>query len=318
MRAFSAALLAVVAGCSFLRDPLPVDAMGEQPSVHALLLTGSDTVKLLLQQVGPSHSPHGDPVTARPIPGADVRLLVAGQTVRLLEAPADFSCTRRTSTVPPPEAGLGCYGAVLPDGVRPGARYSLRISLPGGGTIEGETTTLPALQLDSPSAGARIGVRVRESVGSREDRTALRLRLRGAEGSASAAVDILPHTVYSGGAARAEYTCYLALFRTELFPRNADGTVEAPLYGIRCVRTESQLHDPQFRADSVRATLRVVAYDSASTRYIQAQARGSDAVAARDVTQGVTGAIGLFAAAARGDQEVVLIPCSTKESCPDK
>ncbi len=299
-RIVAAAALLSAAGCSFLRDPTPVEAMGEQPSVHALLVTGSDTVKLLLQRVGPGVAGQ-EPVVVRPIPGAEVILQVGGESVRLAEAPAGFSGCVSPSVGAVNTTTAGCYAAVLPGGVRPGAAYDLRIRLSGGATIEGRATALPALRMEAP---ARIQVAARGF----DDPTLVPLRLRGAEGAPGAAVDFIPRVVYSRGQALTDFFCSVEYPRTAVFPREPGGDVSVPLFGLSCVpRTPTGAQpDPQFRVDSVRATLRALAFDSAYVRYANIQ--DEQAVSLREAQEGVTGALGLFAAAARAESEVMLIP----------
>ena len=316
-RILAAAALASAAGCSFLRDPTPVEAMGEQPSVHALLMTGSDTVKVLLQRVGAAPNRGQGPVSARPIAGADVSLLVGGETVKLEASRPGFSgCATQTAGSQLPPDTNGCYTAVLPGGVRPGAEYALRIRLPGGGAIEGMTTALSALRVESPAAGARIHVRPRTFDGGPDSLTRLPVRVRGAERAAGVSVDFIPLAVYSRGQRVTEFFCSVDYPRSFVLQRDAQGTITLPITGVHCApRTQNGTQpDPQFRTDSVRAALRVVAFDSSYVRYLEAQERNS--VAAREVTVGVTGSIGLFAAAARAEHEVVLIPCQPNQSCP--
>lgn len=305
-RIAAAAALTLAAGCSFLRDPTPVESRGEQPSVHALLMTGSDTVKLLLQMVGPG-TPGQEPVGARPISAAEVHLSVGGQSVRLAESPAGFSGCVAFSVGAAVPGTAGCYAAVLPGGVRPGAIYDLSVRLAGGGTIEGKATALTALRLESPAAGARIHI-ARGFSGNIDESARVPLRLRGAERAPRAAVDFLPLVVYSRGQALTEFYCSVEYPRTAVLPREATGDLSILLLGVSCVpRTPAGTQpDPQFRVDSVRTVLRVVAFDSAYTRYAALQEE--DAIALRDARSGVTGALGLFAAAARVDTEVMLIP----------
>jgi hypothetical protein len=121
-------------------------------------------------------------------------------------------------------------------------------------------------------------------------------------------VDFLPQVVYSRGQALTEFYCAVEYPRTAVYTRPATGDLDLRVYGLSCVpRTPAGTQpDPQFRVDSVRAVLRVVAFDSAYTRYAKLQEE--DAIALRDARSGVTGALGLFAAAARVDTEVMLIP----------
>ena len=315
-RILAAAALISAAGCSFLRDPTPVEAMGEQPSVHALLVTGSDTVKLLLQRVGSGRASNDGGVAARPLLGADVSLVVGAETVKLAPARRGFGCAAQSVGSQLPADTAGCYAAVLPGGVKPGAEYALRIRLPGGGTIEGTTTALAALRVESPAAGTRIVVKQRSFESGPDDYTRVRLRLRGAERAAGASADFIPVAVYSRGQRITDFFCSVDYPRTEVLARDPEGSVIVPISGVQCVpRTAPGTQpDPQFRTDSVRAVMRVVAYDSTYVRYLAAQ--GNNSVAAREVTAGVTGAIGLFAAAARTEHEVVLVPCQTGQSCP--
>jgi hypothetical protein len=310
-RALAAMALAALAGCSFLREPTPVEAMGEQPSVHALLLTGSDTVKVLLQRVGASRNPNLEAITAAPITGARVRLVAAGQEFPLAESPASIpGCVPRAQGDDSPATRAGCYAALLPGGVRPGAVYGLRIALAGGGTIEGETTALPALRLDGPAAGSRIRVAGRFA-GPTGENTVIRVRTSGAEGAPTAAVELVPRVAYARGQAFTRFFCQVEYPRGAPLPRSAGGALEVTVYGIGCASLPGS-NEP-FRPDSVRATLRVVAFDSAYTRYLEAQE--SDAALAREVTRGVKGALGLFASAARAEHDVVLIPCPDAGSC---
>jgi hypothetical protein len=306
-RVLAAGALLAAAGCSFLRDPTPVEATGEQPSVHALLVTGSDTVKLLLQRTGPGNRGSGEGVSARPISGAEVTLETGSERVRLAETPSAGCVAVSLGAITPADAP-GCYAAAIPGGVRPGAAYSLRIRLPGGGTIEGKATALAALRLESHPAGTRIFVPRDPYSSNRGEATRLLLRLRGAEGAPGAGVDFIPRVLYSRGQALTEFYCSVEYPRGYVFPRDPQGDLHPNLYGVTCVpRTPAGTPpDPQFRVDSVRATLRVVAFDTAYTRYVDIQEE--DAVGRRDATAGVTGAIGLFAAAARVQTEVVLVP----------
>lgn len=301
-RALAAAALAALAGCSFLRDPTPVEAMGEQPSVHALLLTGSDTVRVLLQRVGASRNPQMEAVTAAPLTGARVRLVAGGQEVALAESPAHLTgCTARSVGDVAPASKAGCYAALLPGGVRPGAAYGLRITLPGGETIEGEAVALPALRAEVP--GSRVVVAGRGFAGPDGQNTRIPIRTSGAEGSPVVAVEVIARVAYFRGQADTRSLCSVQYPPARLLPRAADGSVEMVFYGVSCPPPAGS--NTPARPDSVRALVRVVAFDSAYTRYVAAQE--SDAALARELTLGVKGAVGLFAAAARAEHEVVLI-----------
>jgi hypothetical protein len=204
----------------------------------------------------------------------------------------------------------------VPGGVRPGSAYDLSIRLAGGATIQGRATALSPLRLESHGQGARIHVSTRAYSGGFEEGTRIPLRLRGAEGAPGATVDFVPRVVYSRGKALTEFYCSVEYPRAAVFTRGSEGDLDFRLYGLACTpRTPSGTQpDPQFRVDSVRAAMRVVAFDSAYARYVNLQ--NFDAVALREASEGVTGAVGLFAAAARVDTEVMLIPCVPGQSCP--
>jgi hypothetical protein len=311
-RILAAAAVLSAAGCSFLREPTPVEAMGERPSVHALLVTGDDTARVLLQRVGRGNPGTGEPVAARPVSGADVRLLSGAEAVRLAEAPAGFAgCTVPSPGSTRPAGQAGCYAAVLPGGVRAGAAYELRIGGAGTGSIEGRTVALAPLQVEAPTS-LRVG-----TLGYQGEQEPARLpvRLRGAEGGNHVSVELLPRVVYSRGQAHTRFNCSLVYPSFQLLPRGADDRVELGVYGARCFLppVAGQQPDPQFRTDSVRAVLRVTVFDAAFARY--AALESGDALKASDATQGVTGALGLFASASRAEREVVLIPCGPGQGC---
>lgn len=312
-RIAAAALLLAGAGCSFLRDPSPIEALGENTVVHAVLMTGADTVQVLVVRVGPGSNPNtGENVTVRPLVGADVRLNAGAGDVRLAESAPCYSEYEFGGGAPGGQPRTaGCYTAVLPGGVRPGAAYSLRVGLPGGGTIEGQATARPALTVREPQPGARLHVR---PLG--ENPRTLAVRVSGAEGSAAADVDFLPLAAFRGGSVVPNAVCsvgYSSGIRPEV---SAEGEIRTLLHGTSCVeRTNPDgSGDRPFRPDSLRVRLRVTAYDSAYVRYVVQS--GENAVSVRDARVGLTSGLGLFAAAARADRDIVLIPCAPQAACP--
>lgn len=308
-RIATAALVLAAAGCSFLRDPSPIEALGENAVAHAVLVTGSDTVQVLLVRVGPGSDPAtGENVTVRPILGADVRL----GDVRLTESAPCYSRYDHSGRQPNEQLQTaGCYTAVLPGGVRPGTAYALRVSLPGGGTIEGQATARAALSIRDPQPGARLHVRPPS-----ENPQTIAVRLSGGEGAAAIAVDFLSLAAFRGGGAVPNAVCSVEYPRGIQLAPNAEGVVRTPVYGTRCVeRTNPNgTGDRPFRPDSLRVRLRVMAFDSAYIRYL-AQT-GENSVSVREAQVGITNGLGLFAAAARDDRDVVLIPCAPQAVCP--
>lgn len=309
-RIATAALLLAAAGCSFLRDPSPIDSLGENAIVHAVLVTGSDTVQALVVRVGPGRDPAtGENITVRPIMGADVRLATGAGEVRLTESAPCYSRYDGQQSGEHLQTA-GCYTAVFAGGVQPGTSYALRVSLPGGGTIEGQATARAALAIHDPQPGARLHVRApNESV------QRIAVRLSGGEGAALS-VDFLPLVAFRGGSAVPNATCSVEYPRGIRLGVDEEGVVRTPVYGASCVqRTSSNgAGDGPFRPDSLRARLRVTAFDSAYVRYL-AQT-GENSVSVREAQVGITKGLGLFAAAARADRDIVLIPCVPQAACP--
>jgi hypothetical protein len=308
-RIATAALLLAAAGCSFLRDPSPIEALGENAVVHAVLVTGADTVQVLLVRVGAGSDPAtGENVTVRPIVGAEVRL----GDVRLTGSAPCYSRHDYGGQQPNEQLQTaGCYTAVLPGGVRPGTAYALRVSLPGGGTIEGQATARAALSIRDPQPGARLHVRPPS-----ENPQMIAVRLSGGEGAAAVSVDFLPLAAFRGGSVVANAVCSVAYPRGIELAVDAEGVVRTPVYAADCVERTSPngTGDRPFRPDSLRARLRVTAFDSAYVRYL-AQT-GENSVSVREAQVGVTRGLGLFAAAARADRDIVLIPCAPQAVCP--
>lgn len=312
-RVAAAALLLAAGGCSFLRDPSPIEALGENAVVHAMLVTGADTVQVLVVRVGPGTNPNtGENVTVRPLVGADVRLDAGAGDVRLTESAPCYSQYEFGSGQPieQPQTA-GCYTAVLPGGVRPGSAYSLRVGLPGGGSIEGTATARPALSIRDPQPGARLHVR---PLG--ETPRTLVVRVSGAEGAAAANVDLLPLAAFRGGGVVSNAVCAVGYSFGTRPEVSAEGEIRTLVHGLSCVeRTNPNgTGDRPFRPDSLRVRLRVTAYDSAYVRYL---AQTSEtAVSVREARVGLTSGLGLFAAAARADRDIVLIPCAPQAVCP--
>lgn len=308
-RIATAALLLAAAGCSFLRDPSPIEALGENAVAHAVLVTGSDTVQLLLIRVGPGNDPTtGENVTVRPIVGAEVRL----GDVRLTESAPCYSRYEFGPGAPNEQLQTaGCYTAVLPGGVRPGTAYALRVTLPGGGTIEGQATARAALAIRDPLPGARLHIRPPS-----EGIQTVAVRLSGGEGAAAVIVDFVPLAAFRGGTAVPNAVCSVAYDRGDEKVVDAEGVVRTRVFAASCVeRTNPNgTGDRPFRPDSLRARLRVTAFDSAYVRYLDQTSENS--VSVREAQAGITKGLGLFAAAARAERDVVLIPCAPQAVCP--
>ncbi|HEX8209526.1 MAG TPA: hypothetical protein VF584_04985 [Longimicrobium sp.] len=303
-RIATAALVLAAAGCSFLRDPSPIEALGENAIAHALLVTGSDTVQVLLIRVGTGSNPAtGENVSVRPIIGADVRLAAGAGEVRLTESASCYSGPGFSGRQPNEQLQpAGCYTAIVSGGVRPGTAYTLRVGLPGGGTIEGQATARAAVSIHDPQPSARLHVRP-----PNESAETIAVRVSGTEG-ATVNVDFLRLAAFRGGSEVSNALCFVDYPRGEQLEVDAEGVVRTHVYLATCVeRTNPNgTGDRPFRPDSVRVRLRVTAFDSAYVRYLDKTS--GNAVSAREARVGITTGLGLFAAAARADRDIVLIP----------
>ncbi len=312
-RIATAALVLAAAGCSFLRDPSPIEALGENAVAHAVLVTGSDTVQVLVVRAGAgTRRGTEENVSVRPVIGADVRLATAGVEVRLTESAPCYLGYDFTGGVQNEQTQTsGCYTVVLPGGVRPGAAYTLHVGLPGGGTIEGQATARAPLAVLDPQPGARLHVRPPS-----ENPQRIAARLSGAEGAAALYMDFLTLAAFRGGSRVSNAVCSVAYDRDDQSEVDAQGVVRTRVFGFHCVeRTNPNgSGDRPFTPDSVRARLRVTAFDSAYVRYLD-QA-GENAISVREAQVGITKGLGLFAAAARADRDIVLIPCAPQAVCP--
>lgn len=312
-RIATAALVLAAAGCSFLRDPSPIEALGENAVAHAVLVTGSDTVQVLLIRVGPGNdAATGENVTVRPIMGAEVRLAAGAGEVRLTESAPCYSRYDYSGGQPNEQLQTaGCYTAVIPGGVRPGTTYTLRASLPGGGTIEGQATARAAVTIRDPQPGARLHIRP-----PGENAQTVAVRLSGGEGAAAVGVDFLTLAAFRGGSVVTNAVCGVAYDRGDEVEVDAEGVVRTRVFVVSCLeRTNPNgTGDRPFRPDSLRARLRVTAFDSAYVRYLHQTSENS--VSVREAQVGITKGLGLFAAAARADRDIVLIPCAPQAVCP--
>lgn len=143
-------LLALVAGCGFLRDPVALDEMSPQFGVFSVLQGGSDTASVLVVRF-PTTTDDGRGWDG--VAGATVRLVTGTDTIALVEEPAasDACIALRT----PVEVG-GCYRGVVAGGVTTGATYHLVADVPGFGRINGTATIPGAPTILSPVAGTRL------------------------------------------------------------------------------------------------------------------------------------------------------------------
>src|SRR5690606_4683215 len=142
-------------GCDLLRDPSPLDTATEMVTVHAMLVAGEDTARVLLTRAQALDVP--PPLAVEPVPGASVRLIRGEQAIELA---AGGGCVPRFGIPNEPDLAAGCYAGAVSGGIAAGARYEFEITLPGGARIEGATTVPEPPALLDPAPGAELEVRV--------------------------------------------------------------------------------------------------------------------------------------------------------------
>lgn len=305
LRRFAAlAALSLVAGCDPTRPPTPIDPGGEQIVVSSVLDAGSDTVFVSVVRVTPRL--HSRETTARQITGAEVRIEGGGVTLRLTEAPPGFPhCLEHFSTEAE-STSIPCYAAVLPGGVRAGGQYQLRISLPGGGTIEGTATVPNAPTILTPEQNARW---VRRSA---FDVDTLKVRWTAAPGTAGIGFSLQTTAAFREGARVADAVCTIYLIGSNR--PSAHGMRDTPRQDsalltydvIKCTGRAGTATSIVFRPDSMHARLFVTAYDTSYTRYSEARLKG--ALRPEQATAGITGALGVFAGVASAERRITLVP----------
>lgn len=161
LAALLAAVTVLLGACGsggVVTEPEQVDA---RVVVHSVLEAGADSVRVMMSWSPRSARMYG-PTRDRPLSGATVMIISEGDTLHLSEQDdAGNSCRRGGGNTPAPtaERGEGCYVAVLPGGVRSGATYDLLIEPPGGReTVRGRTTVPSAPVLLEPAADAVIDI----------------------------------------------------------------------------------------------------------------------------------------------------------------
>jgi len=138
-------------GCDLLRDPSPLETVPELVAVHAMLVAGENTARVLLTRARALDvSP---PLAVEPVAGASVRLIRGEQGIELA---AGGDCVPSFGTPNEPELAAGCYAGAVPGGILAGERYELEITLPDGARIEGATTVPGSPALLDPAPGTEL------------------------------------------------------------------------------------------------------------------------------------------------------------------
>jgi hypothetical protein len=285
MRRVWLAICLLSAGC--VRDPVTLQLDQESLSVHSVLVAGEDRAAVLVTLVRASDQ-FGFGAAARPVTNATVRLTADGQTYQLVANQASRSAcmARYQGSSLPPEIAQGCYAATVPGGLRSGVTYDLEIDAGERGLVRGRTVLPNVPQFLTPAPNTRI-------------------RLDGFNPAAP------PTTVRWSGVQPKRWTelyaealtaqCDAYLAETgETGGSNLIETMEADSVRIRL--GDSGCNVPP---EGMPAEFRLMAYDSNYTRYAELNF-GRNATPERGASVGITGAVGVFGAAARARLPIVL------------
>lgn len=276
----AAALLLAGSGCR--RSPTMFELTERSIAVHAVLGAGSDSATVLLTRpLGPNE---WNSTGTMPVTNAQVRLVHDSDTVLL----AGTSPCRWTTYDEPPTTTTGCYTAQVTGGVRAGATYELLVNIPGEEPIHGSTRVPFPPVILVPAASAPPPV--------------LRMRHR-----------TLPPTLltarWSGADADMRTEVRFALDRDDCFafiarPDRHIGSGHIAVTGVDTATVTAVAgHCGPPDADSYTARFVVTVYDRSYTRY--RERLGLSTHPSR-TSVGLTGAFGVFGAAATSATPVVL------------
>jgi len=273
-----ALVFAGLLACS--REPLSLDAVPRRVSVHAMLLAGEDTVRVLVTRVGRGEAPlYWN--TSEPVTGAEVQLSWGDEAIVLRSASEQLGgCTSQHHVQP---IGAGCYTGVVPNAVRSGVNYSLHIRLEDGGLITG-TASVPSPPDVHPQAETPTLV----PLSSVDEDPGEPVHLQW---------DAPPDEVGSIGIALALHLQDCSAF---LYVDEGDGP-ELSVQMFVSGQTEATVGVwtatcASIEDDRVPGEIRLTSYDRAYTGFLRSAANSNEQSAPTGF--GVSGAVGVFAGAA--------------------
>jgi hypothetical protein len=271
------AALLVSVGCE--RAPTTFDVNERSIAVHAVLVAAFDTVSVLITRPSSNVTPW-ELMGTSGITNAVVRLIQSNDTIAL-------SGTRGCMRSFEGEMRLdGCYSAHVPSGIRAGAWYELLVSVPGETPIRGTTRVPFPADIVEPNASAEPPV----------------LRMR---------TPTLPPTSLKarwGASAQARAELRFVTDRSDCVASIAPPERDVGLDHIAVIGTDSatltaaSVHCSEPLAASYAARLVLTVYDESYSRYLETI--GTRRV--RHTAVGLTGALGVFGAAANTAMAVVL------------
>lgn len=287
----------LLAGCG--AATAPISPPQESVAVHSVLAPGAKTAAVMLTRFDPD----GGEARFQRVSGADVRLVRGADTLRLQEAPAGFRDCLADPLAPGEGEPVrpGCYAAAVPEGLRQGVRYELRISFAGGGTARGAVTIPAAPEILAPLPGRIVSVVTPQGPvqGSRDAFFPVRWTVPAGAGRIE--IGIVRPQAYRDGRRLEGVEC-----RLQQGPLPEDlariDSVTHQVVGAFCAR------GPDVAAwDSITAQLVLTAYDTAYARYAR-EVLSAGSVRGSRASAGIEGAFGVFGAASSSERRLTLVP----------
>lgn len=277
-------LTALLGSCDVVRPAAPLPAIVDQVGVFAVLQAGVPRAAVTVVRFRGDMQPFE--VGWEAVPGSTVEILEGAATHRLtLDASTDACIVLSTAQSVPQGT---CYTGTLPNGVQPGAHYGLRVTLPDGGRVEGDTRVPGTPDLLSPASSA--GITVTGDAGSAGG--AFTARWRVAQGTGRLELGIRSE--------RRE--CVIPLDPRDptgnrvVLPQSRDSSA------LRIRDVQCSLQGRLLEWDSIPVTVQLTSYDSAYARY--AESIGALAVGRSQAAAGLRGAVGVFAGSATVERRV--------------
>lgn len=153
----------LVTACEFIRTPTTIDDFEERIQVHAVLTAGDTGVVVLITRTQrpirvEDHGRYTMVSIPEPVEGARVWLLQGGDSIQAIAGTEDTPMCRAEAHVgtEPYDYLPGCYWGRVPGGVRTEQSHELRIELPGGGRVTGQTTVPAPPVILEPAPGDSI------------------------------------------------------------------------------------------------------------------------------------------------------------------
>lgn len=292
-RCAAALAVAALAACARAADPFSYSEPGR--GVYGLVMAGSDDVRILVTRFDPAGGrTHG-------VAEADVRVWSGADTVLLAAAGPGADCFGEAA-----EGGEGCYAARLPRPANPGETWGLRVGYPDGAVATGAATVPAPPVIRSPAVGARASVANRGVArpGPLGLETLGEVEVAYTPDPLTPEFDVVlaPGTPWAAGKAGPDASCgprYRVATAAAPFKAPTDVTVH--ISALNCTRGSAAV-----AWDSVEALVEVVAYDTAYSRYLR-QVHHAIAVRRELASAGLSGAYGVFGAAARDRRWITLV-----------